>query len=190
VLVGVRAKSRRGLILKRRVGAEGAVNTCGLKIRVKTRITHKRSHRSYGNRRRQRSWPSSKAAAEIATERFKQVIRDDWSGKIWVSYSESPIGKIERCLAMIFIGARLGKNLDAPETHTVVFRGEGVLVYADFPNRLVGRHPPAAEAIDIDLTAIWARRRSSQYLQFIRQVVGIVGERIEVAPAQHDLTGI
>ena len=63
-------------------------------------------------------------------------------------------------------------------------RGEGILVDADFADRRLRRQLPGGESVDVNLSAVRPSRRSGQRLQLRRQLVRIVGERVEVFALQ------
>ena len=54
----------------------------------------------------------------------------------------------------------------------------------------LGGSVPAGKSVDINLSAIRSGRRTGQRRQLIRQLIGIVGERVEVLAFQHDRAGI
>jgi hypothetical protein len=82
--------------------------------------------------------------------------------------------------AMELVGAGLGEDFDAPVAQLVVLRRKGILVDADFADRRFWRKLAAGESIDIDLPAVRSSRRTGQRIQFVLQLVGIVGKRIQV----------
>ncbi len=67
-------------------------------------------------------------------------------------------------LAVKFVGARLGEDLDAPIAQLVVFGGKGILVDANFANGFFGRKLAGRKAVDIKLSAVGAGGWSSQRL--------------------------
>ena len=84
----------------------------------------------------------------------------------------------------------LGKNLDAAIADAVEFSRKRILVDADLANRRFRRQRSTGETIDVDLAAVRAGRGSCESGQLVRQLVRIVGERIEILALEHDRTGI
>ena len=84
------------------------------------------------------------------------------------------------------VGSGLGENLDAPVADLVELGGKRILIDANLADRRLGRQLPAGESVDVNLPAVRARRGAGQRGQFVRQLVGIVGQGIEVAAFEHD----
>ena len=93
-------------------------------------------------------------------------------------------------LAVQLVGAGLGEDLDAAVAQAVVLGGKWILVDADFADRRLRRNLAAGESVDINLSAVGARRRTGQRLQFALQFVGIVGERVQVLALDDDGVGV
>src|SRR5438067_13640369 len=68
-------------------------------------------------------------------------------------------------VAAELVRARLGKDLDAAISQTIVLRGERILIDSDLPDRVFGRQFPATEAIDEYRPAIRPGRRSGESLK-------------------------
>src|SRR5256885_5963556 len=64
--------------------------------------------------------------------------------------------------AVIFVGSRLGENLNAAQPQVIEFRREGVLVDANFANRFLGRQLSAAESVDKNGAPAGADRKSTR----------------------------
>jgi hypothetical protein len=75
---------------------------------------------------------------------------------------------------VILVGARLGQNLDSPETGAVVFGRERVLIHANLTDGRLRRNHASAEAIDVDLAAVGSRGWPGEHLKRIRQILGVV----------------
>ena len=84
------------------------------------------------------------------------------------------------------VGAGLGQDLDAPEAEPVVLGGERVGVEPDLADRLLGRHAAAGEPVDEELATAGTRGGPGQGLQRFGQLVGVVGERIEIVALEDD----
>jgi hypothetical protein len=89
-----------------------------------------------------------------------------------------------------FVGAGLGENLDASVAEAVVLRGEGILVDANFADGGFGRKLSAGEAVDVDLAAVGTGRGTGESLEFVGELIGIVGERVEVCALDDDGAGV
>ena len=87
---------------------------------------------------------------------------------------------------MELVGAGLGEDFDAPVAQLVVLRRKWVLVDADFADRRFWRKLAAGKSIDIDLPAVGACRRTGQRIEFVLQLVGIVGKRIQILALDDD----
>ncbi len=104
--------------------------------------------------------------------------------------SSSAVGIVEAEGPVDVIAAGLGENLDAAETEAVVFRRERILVDADFADGFLGGKLAAAEAIDIDLSAVGTGAGPGERLQRVSQIVGIVGQRGEIFAFDHQRGGV
>ena len=91
---------------------------------------------------------------------------------------------------VICVGAGFGEDFDPSEAQLVVFGGEKILIEPDLADRLLGRELAAAESVDKDFITIGTGRGSGKRLQIRLQVVGVVGERFEVAPGQDRRAGV
>src|SRR6478609_10331142 len=93
-------------------------------------------------------------------------------------------------LAVDFIGARLGENLNPAKAHTVILRGKRILVDANFPDGRLWRKLATGKTVNVNLPAIGPGGRTGQCLKFRLQLVGIVRKRVKVFAADHDAAGI
>ena len=103
---------------------------------------------------------------------------------------EDAVAVVEAQAAANLVAARLGENLDAAEAELVVFRGEGILIDADFADGFLGRKLAAAEAVDVDGAAVGSGAGSGERLQGVGEIVGIVGQRGQIFAAQHQRGGV
>ena len=65
-----------------------------------------------------------------------------------------------------------------------------ILIDANFADSRFGRQRSAGESVNVDLPAVWSRRRASQCDQLVGQFVRIVGKRIEILALEHDRVGV
>ena len=91
---------------------------------------------------------------------------------------------------MPLVRAGLGENLDAPVSQLVILRGEGILIHANFPDGGFRRKLAAGESVNVDFPAIWPGGRARQCLELRRQLVGVIGKRIQVLSFQHQGAGV
>src|SRR5579863_3245853 len=91
---------------------------------------------------------------------------------------------------MDLVGTWLGENFDAPIAQLVVVRGEWILIDSNFANGRLGRQLPARKSVNKDLSPIRTRSWTGERSQFVLQLVGIVGKRIEIFALDHDGAGI
>ena len=98
--------------------------------------------------------------------------------------------KLKKPVPAELVRARLGEDLDAAVAELVVLGRERILVDADLADRLFRRKLAAAESVDEDGAAVGAGRRPGQRLQVGGQIVGIVGERVQIGAAQHQRAGV
>src|ERR1700690_880424 len=91
---------------------------------------------------------------------------------------------------MKLIRPRLGKDLNSAVAKLVIFRGERILVDADFANRSLGRKLPSGKSININLTAVRSRGRPCERFKFLLQLVGVVGKSVEILPLDYECAGI
>ena len=88
------------------------------------------------------------------------------------------------------VGSRLGEYLDASVAELVELRGKRILVDANLTDGGFGRQLAAGESVDVNLAAVGSGRWAGQGRQFVGELVGIVGERIEIATLEHEGAGI
>ena len=132
--------------------------------------------------------PVVDGAAEVPAEHAVGIVR--LVGGQGVARVEDAVAVVQTQSAAVFVGTRLGQDFDAPETQPVEFRGKRIGVDADFANRFLGGQLAAAEAVDVDLSAVRPGARPCQGLQRVRQVVGIVRQRLQVFAPDHQLGGV
>ncbi len=82
------------------------------------------------------------------------------------------------------VSAGLGEDLNAAEADLIVLRGEGILVHADFADGGFGGKAAAGESVDVELGAN-VGIGAGNGLELLGELVGIVGEGVEVG-ALHD----
>src|SRR5215813_6379687 len=96
--------------------------------------------------------------ADIGEDHTPGVIRFGWNpgnakGKR-VAGIEGALAVVVTDAAADFVGAGLGKDLDAAEAQAVELGGEGVRVDADFADGFFGRKLAAGETVDVDRAAV------------------------------------
>ena len=87
-------------------------------------------------------------------------------------------------LTMQLVGAGLGEDLDTPISKFVEFRREWILIDTNLANGRLGRKLSAAESVDVYLAAIGASRRPGKCRKFIRQLIRIIRQRIQILVLQ------
>src|SRR3954469_21317437 len=92
--------------------------------------------------------------------------------------------------APVLVGAGLREDLDSAVAEFVVLGREGVLIDANFTDRLLRGKLAAAEAIDEDGAAAGTCRGTGESREVGRQIVGIVRERVEIGALQDHRAGI
>jgi len=111
-------------------------------------------------------------------------------GGEWIASVENVASVVGLDFAMKIVAAGFGEYLDAAHTDAVVLRGEGILVDADFADRGFGGQAPAGKSVDINLAAVRPGAGAGESSEISRQIVGIVGEGIEVRAAHHERVSI
>ena len=81
---------------------------------------------------------------------------------------------------MELFGAGLGDDLYAAVSDAVVLGGKRILIDANLKDGRLGRKLAARESIDVDLPAVRPGGRTGQLLEFSLELIGVVGEGIEV----------
>ena len=129
------------------------------------------------------NWAAQAAAVFLQEERRLP-------GGIGVARVPEIIGEVVVAQSFEFVRARLGEDLDAAEAEFVVLGRKRVLVDANLADGFLGRKLASAEAVDVNGAAVGTRGRAGQGLQIGGEVVGVIGERFEVGPAQRQGAGI
>ena len=88
-------------------------------------------------------------------------------------------------LAVELAGARPGGDFDAPIAQLVIFRGEGILIDADFQDIRFGGKLAGGESINVNLAAIGSRGGPRQSFQFRLQFIRVVRERLQILSLDH-----
>src|SRR5580700_296314 len=101
-------------------------------------------------------------------------------GRIGIARIPKVVAEIPLGCAAVLVIAGLGEDLDFPVAYLVVLGRKGILIDADLADGFLGRKLAAAEAVDEDGAAVGSGRRAGERLEVGREVVGVVGERIEV----------
>ena len=91
---------------------------------------------------------------------------------------------------MIMIAARLRKHFNSSVTQLVVLRRKRILIDTDFAYRRLGRKLSAGEAVNVNLPAVWPRRRPGKRLQLRLEFVGIVGQSLKVFTLDDQRAGV
>ena len=123
--------------------------------------------------------------AQRAAERSAENLLQEWSLLRGIRIARVPdvVAEIEVHVAMKLVGSRLGENLDAAVAELVEFGRKRILVDANLANGILGRQRAAGESVDVDLAAARSGGWAGQGLQIGLQIVGIVGERIQIGAA-------
>ena len=127
-------------------------------------------------------------AADIAAEALRAEGRID--GEKRVARVPDVIADGVVALPVELVGAGFGEDLDAAIAELVEFSGEGVGVDADFANGLLGREGAAAETVDVDLIPSGTGGRAGEGLEVGLQIVGVVGESVEILAGEGGGTGV
>ena len=91
---------------------------------------------------------------------------------------------------MELAGARPRGDFDAPIAQLVIFRGEGILIDADFQDIRFGGKLAGGESINVNLAAIGSRRGARQCLQLRLQFIRVVRERLQILSLDHQGRGV
>ena len=112
--------------------------------------------------------------------------------RIGIAGVERIVTVIEAHRAPKPVGAWFRQDLSSPEANGIELRRKRVLIDPDFADGALGRQHGVAgrKAIDEDLGAGRACRRSGQRRQIRLQVVGIIGEGIKGISGDHDAGSI
>src|SRR5262249_37251610 len=102
-------------------------------------------------------------AADVAVEHFG-VVAERSPRLEGVTGIQAGGVAVDQELAVKFVGTGFREDFNAAIPKMVVFRRKGILVDADFPNRLFRRQLSACKTIDVNLAAVWPRRRASESL--------------------------
>src|SRR5450755_2726311 len=100
------------------------------------------------------------------------------------------VGEIVAHRTPKLVGTRLGEDFDASITQPVVLRGEWIRIDPNFPDGIFGRQVASTESVDKNGTAVRPRGRPGESLKIRRQIVGIIGERVQVRSPQNDCARI
>ena len=108
----------------------------------------------------------------------------------WVAGVEETVISHPEGPSVQYIGSRFGENLDASVADMVEFGGKGILVDANLADGRLGRERAASEAVDVNLAAVRSGCRPSQRRQFVRQLIRIVRQRVQVLAFKNDGAGV
>ncbi len=92
---------------------------------------------------------------------------------------ERRIVSLDEKLAVIFVGAGLGKDFNAAIAQLVVFRREWILIDPDLANGRLGRKLPGGEAVNVHLSAIRSGGGPGESFEIRLQLIRIVGQGLE-----------
>jgi hypothetical protein len=118
------------------------------------------------------------------TPQFKGMVRR-LGGDERIAGVEIGFVDLGEVIAMPGIGARLGENLNAAEADLVILRGVGVLIHPDFADGVFRRKAAAGKSVDVEIGS-GVGIRAGDHLELLGQLIGIVGERVEVGAFEDD----
>ena len=87
---------------------------------------------------------------------------------------------------MKLVCAGAGEDFHATEAGVIEFRRKRIGVHANLANGTLGRQLTAAETVDEELRAIGASRGTRQSLQVGLQIVGIIGQGVQIGAGHHN----
>ena len=82
------------------------------------------------------------------------------------------------------------QNLDAAKAGAVVFGGERIGIDANLADGTFGGQGASAEAVDQELRTVRSRRGTGHGLKFRLEIIGIVGQTLEVALSEDEGAGV
>src|SRR4029077_10222368 len=88
---------------------------------------------------------------------------------------ESRIIAFDKKLAMIFVGAWLGKDFNAAISQLVVFRGKWILINPDLADGRLGRQLAGGESINVHLATVGSSGGPGERFEIGLQLIRIVG---------------
>ena len=86
---------------------------------------------------------------------------------------------------MKLVCAGLGEDFDAAVAELVVLGRKRILVDADLADRFLRGELASAESIDEDCATAGSGRRAGERQQVRLEILGIVGQRLQIGAAQH-----
>ena len=128
--------------------------------------------------------PPIQRAAHIAFQHFGGVIGA--GGDERIARIQILVAEVEEAAAVKLVCARAGEDFHATEAGMIEFRRKRIGVHANLANGTLGRQLTAAETVDEELRAIGASRGTRQSLQVGLQIVGIIGQRVQIGAGHHN----
>ncbi len=120
---------------------------------------------------------------------LQRVIRGDLPRKGILRIEDVRV-PVHKKLAVQLVRTRLGEDLDAAETKLVVLGGKGILIDTNLADGRLGRQLTGGKSVDVDLPTVGTRGWSCERRQFRRQLIWIVGERVEILVFDDQRIGI
>src|SRR5690242_6894412 len=92
---------------------------------------------------------------------------------------ESGVVALHHPGAMEFVRSGFREDFDARVSKLVVFRRKRIGVDANLADCRFGRQLSGGETVNVHLSAVWPSGRPRKSLQVLRELVGIIRERVE-----------
>src|SRR5690242_7402269 len=106
--------------------------------------------------------------------------------RVWIARVPDTVAEIVKTRSLQLVSARLRENFDPAKAEFVVFRRKRILIDPDFPDRFLARQLASAEAVNENLVSGGAGGWSCKRLEIGREILGVVGQRLEIVPSEHN----
>src|SRR5690349_21039705 len=106
--------------------------------------------------------------------------------RVWIARVPDTVAEIVKTRSLQLFRTRFRENFDPPKAEFVVLRSKWILIDPDFPDRFFARQLSTAEAVNENLASGGAGGWSCKRLEIGREILRVVGQRLEIVPSEYN----